>query len=175
LHLSEPSDNGWIFAHNGFVSNYSTVSDKSDSFYFFRALLKLSPELDNDAITKMAQKKGFSGRAVLYNPISKNMVLIAGSSPIYIMVIGSSLIFSTQRLASYRSEWVHRGAQGLTWFSEKKRGKIKIKHRDKKENYIGRLNADGFTDEKNVQLSATTSIYQGYGKGYGANGLEWEY
>jgi predicted glutamine amidotransferase len=166
LHLSD-AGGGWIFAHNGIVSNYQGVTDKSDSFYFFRKLLKLNPELSFDGIVEIAQEKGFYGRAVLYNPETKNLVLIAGTSEIYITAVKNSLIFSTFKIARSEKTWNKYNVLGLTWYKSSQSGKIIIKHREKKTNWLARFDGRALTDERDVKLSREIATYTWAGKAGG--------
>lgn len=92
LHL-QPIQNNYYFAHNGWVSNYATVSKKSDSYYFFRNYIS-DNNINAQTIEQEVKKRNFTGKGFIYDKKEEELHIFMNQT-LYIYALPDCLILTS--------------------------------------------------------------------------------
>jgi predicted glutamine amidotransferase len=165
LHLQDIG--GWVFAHNGTVNKFAGVLKKSDSFYFFKHLLKRYKNLNAENVNKYTQEAGFSGKGVLYNPKEKTLIWFC-NTPTQVYILDDAIILTTFKLTTSYTFYDYKTVLGYTWKVAEKRVEIGgIIHHEEIDNIFLKFE-DGILKETG-KIENRSYYYWGNGNNWGNN------
>lgn len=169
LHL-QTLFNDWVFAHNGMVEKFSTVAKKSDSYYFFKHLLKKYKKITPEIINNHSQDCGFSGKGVLYNKKTKDLYWfnnIAGQ----ITILDDVIILSSYDIETTKKIYIVKSVLGYKWYEESEKIQIEgIIYQKSIDNCYLHFNNGLLIDTGTIENKS----YSGY-SGVGYEGGDYEF
>lgn len=119
LHL-QPLSGNFYYAHNGMVRKYQNVLRHSDSYYFFKHLIrKYKGEISYDIVREHVTETGFSGKGILYDK-SRDMVYLFVNQQSYMTVLDGALTFTSYEPVLKKTIYDTRKMLGFAYYSNKR-------------------------------------------------------